>query len=94
MLDAEIKLPATMIDLYGKVPEPGIPLSWEDAELFRDILLHSKNPEIQKLNTGAEGYKTEGIESIDEHMGKTYLSKDAFNEFRARVRGLSGAVKA
>ncbi|KEI71931.1 inositol phosphate phosphatase SopB [Endozoicomonas elysicola] len=94
MLDAEIKLLATMIDLYGKVPEPGIPLSWEDAELFRDILLHSKNLEIQKLNTGAEGYKTEGIESIDEHMGKTYLSKDAFNEFRARVRGLSGAVKA
>ncbi|WP_263079760.1 hypothetical protein [Endozoicomonas sp. Mp262] len=94
MLDAEIKLLATMIEQYGEVPEPGMTLAPVDAQLFREILLHGQNLEIQKLNTGAEGYKTEGVKSIDERMGKAYLGEQAFEEYRAIVRGLSGAVKA
>ncbi|WP_419536337.1 inositol phosphate phosphatase SopB [Endozoicomonas sp.] len=94
MLDAEIKLLATQIERYGEVPQPGQPIPQLDAELFRDILLNSGNLDIQKLNTGAEGYKTEGIESIDEHIGKAYLNNAVFNKYRSRVRGLSGAVKA
>ncbi|WP_461536762.1 inositol phosphate phosphatase SopB [Spongorhabdus nitratireducens] len=94
MLDAEVKLLATMTERDGKVPEPGARLSPEDAALFREILIHSQNLKIQEYNTGAEGYKTEGIDSIDEHIGKEYLSKEEFKAYRARVRGLSGAVQA
>ncbi|MGY0215955.1 inositol phosphate phosphatase SopB [Endozoicomonadaceae bacterium StTr2] len=86
MLDAEIKFLAAQIERDGDVPVPGKKLTDKDRQLFQDILLKSGNHEVQEYNTGAKGYKTDGVHSIDERVG----SKD----LRQQVRGLSKAVKA
>ncbi|MCW7554006.1 tyrosine-protein phosphatase [Endozoicomonas gorgoniicola] len=83
MLDAEIKFLTARIAENGAVPEPG-PLAQGEKTLFREILLKSGNHEVQEMNVGVRGYKTERITSIDERVGD--------KEVREEVRGLSKMV--
>ena len=87
MLDAEIKFLAAQIERDGgRVPKPGQKLTAADQKLFQSLLLNSGNHEVQEYNTGAKGYKTNGVDSIDKRVGD--------KEIRRQVEGLSGAVKA
>ncbi|MET4695268.1 inositol phosphate phosphatase SopB [Endozoicomonas lisbonensis] len=83
MLDAEIKFLTARIAENGAVPEPG-PLNEDEKALFREILLKSGNHEVQEMNVGVRGYKTELITSIDERVGN--------KDIREEVRGLSKSV--
>ncbi|AMO57379.1 inositol phosphate phosphatase SopB [Endozoicomonas montiporae] len=85
MLDAEIKFLAARIDNDGKVPEPGS-LTDDEKALFREMLLKSGNHEVQEMNVGVRGYKTEKIGSITERV-----SDEAVRE---EVRGLSKSIRS
>ena len=86
MLDAETKLLAALIKLYGKVPEPGTMLNESERQLFREILLQSGNLEVQEYNTGRPGYMINGVKSVDKRIGDEEVAID--------VRGSSGAVRS
>ncbi len=84
MLDGEAKFLATRIALSGDVPEPDAPLDGDEQGMLRQFLLHGGNHEMQILNTGLAGFKTEGVSAIDERLGTP--------EARAFHRGASLAV--
>jgi phosphatidylinositol-4,5-bisphosphate 4-phosphatase len=84
-LDAEAKFLAAQIALTGDVPEPDAKLSEEDTRMFREFALNTGNLEIQQMNTGLAGFKTEGVGAITERIG------DA--EAREFHRGASPFVK-
>jgi hypothetical protein len=69
MLDGEAKFLSARIELSGKVPEPGLPLTDEETAMYRQFMLRSGNLEMQQLNTGLGGFKTEGVKAIDERLG-------------------------
>lgn len=85
LMDVETKFLVTQIALSGDVPEPDRQLNREDREIFRKIALESGNLEIQRLNTGLPGFKTEGVPAIDERLGSP--------EIRAIYRGGSQLVR-
>jgi phosphatidylinositol-4,5-bisphosphate 4-phosphatase len=85
MLDGEAKFLAARIELSGKVPEPGEPLTDEETAMYRQFMLRSGNLEMQQLNTGLGGFKTEGVKAIDERLGDP--------KAREIHRGASAAVQ-
>ena len=68
-MDVECKFLAALIARGADIPAPGAPLTKEQQGLFRAIALEGGNFEMQKLNTGFAGYKTEFIPSIPERLG-------------------------
>ena len=68
-MDVECKFLAALIARGEKVPAPGAPLTKEQQGLLRAIALEGGNFEMQKLNTGFAGYKTESVSSIPERLG-------------------------
>jgi hypothetical protein len=57
------------MELTGEVPPFDQPLSQEDSSMFREFALNSGNHEIQEMNTGAGGFKLEGVGAITERLG-------------------------
>jgi hypothetical protein len=68
-MDVECKFLSTLIARGERVPAPGAPLTPEQQALFRSIALEGGNFEIQKMNTGIEGFKTDDVASIGERLG-------------------------
>ena len=68
-MDVECKFLAALIARGEKIPAPGAPLTKEQQGLLRAIALEGGNFEMQKLNTGFAGYKTESVSSIPERLG-------------------------
>ena len=68
-MDVECKFLSALIARGEKVPAPGAPLTKEQQGLLRAIALEGGNFEMQKLNTGFAGYKTESVSSIPERLG-------------------------
>ena len=64
--------------------EPGAKLTKEQTELLRAIALEGGNFEMQKYNTGLQGFKTSGVDSIPERLGG--------QEFREFHKGGASAV--
>jgi hypothetical protein len=69
MLDGEAKLLAMRIQLLGRVPEPDEVPGPEEQGTVREFLLRTGNLEMQQLNTGIMGFKTEGVKALDERIG-------------------------
>ena len=68
-MDVECKFLSTLIARGEPIPAPGAPLTQDQQGLFRAIALEGGNFEVQKANTGFEGYKTKGVDSIRERLG-------------------------
>ncbi len=68
-MDVECKFLSTLIARGEDIPAPGAPLTKDQQALFRAIALEGGNFEVQKANTGFEGYKTKGVDSIPERLG-------------------------
>ena len=68
-MDVECKFLSTLIARGEPIPDPGAPLTRDQQGLFRAIALEGGNFEVQKANTGFEGYKTKGVDSIPERLG-------------------------
>lgn len=68
-MDVECKFLATLIAKDLAIPLPGMKLNAEQQGLFRAIAFEGGNFEVQKLNTGFAGYKTEHVHSIPERLG-------------------------
>ena len=68
-MDVECKFLSALIARGADIPAPGAPLTDEQKGLFRAIALEGGNFELQKLNTGFAGYKTEDVDSIPERLG-------------------------
>ena len=68
-MDVECKFLSAVIAKGLPIPSPGSELSPELKALFRAIAFEGGNFEIQKLNTGFGGYKTEWVSSIPERLG-------------------------
>ena len=69
MLDGEAKLLAMRIQLLGRVPEPDEVPGPQEQGMVREFLLRTGNLEMQQLNTGIMGFKTEGVKALDERIG-------------------------
>ena len=48
---------ATLVALGKPIPEPGAELTFDEQALYRSIMMQNGNLEIQRDNTGFEGYK-------------------------------------
>jgi hypothetical protein len=58
------------IELSGKVPEPGEPLTDEETGDVPAVSCCARaTSKMQQLNTGLGGFKTEGVKAIDERLG-------------------------
>ena len=68
-MDVECKFLSTLIARGEPIPEPGAKLTAEQRSLFQAIALGGGNFEVQKANTGFEGFKTGGVSSIPERLG-------------------------
>ena len=68
-MDVECKFLATLAAQGAPIPKPGAKLTAEQTALFRSIALESGNFEMQKYNTGLQGFKTSGVKSIVERLG-------------------------
>ncbi len=68
-MDVECKFLSALIARGADIPDPGAPLTKEQQGLLRSIALEGGNFEVQKLNTGFAGYKTDHISSIRERLG-------------------------
>ena len=77
-MDVECKFLSTLIARGEDIPAPGAPLTKDQQSLFRAIALEGGNFEVQKANTGFEGFKTGGVDSIPERLGGKQ-----FREFHA-----------
>ena len=75
-MDVECKFLSALIARNQQIPEPGAKLTDDQKKLFRAIAFEGGNFELQRLNTGVGGYKTEGVDSIPERLGG-----DDFREF-------------
>ena len=75
-MDVECKFLSTLIARNQQIPEPGAKLTDDQKKLFRAIAFEGGNFELQRLNTGVGGYKTENVPSIPERLGG-----DDFREF-------------
>lgn len=84
-LDAEAKHLAALIAMDRDVPTPDREMNAEDARAFKEFALNAGNHEVQKLNTGVAGYKTDFKPTTDQ------LHDRAAEEYH---RGGSGFVKA
>ena len=69
VMDVECKFLSTLLARNQQIPEPGAPLTDEQKKLFRTIAFEGGNFEMQRLNTGVGGYKTDGVDSIPERLG-------------------------
>ena len=83
-MDVECKFLATLVARGEPIPEPGAKLTKEQTELLRAIALEGGNFEMQKYNTGLQGFKTSGVDSIPERLGG--------QEFREFHKGGASAV--
>ena len=77
-MDVECKFLSTLIARGEDIPAPGAPPTKDQQSLFRAIALEGGNFEVQKANTGFEGFKTGGVDSIPERLGGKQ-----FREFHA-----------
>ena len=68
-MDVECKFLSTLIARGEDIPAPGAPLTKDQQGLFRAIAFEGGNFEVQKANTGFEGYKTERVVSIIKRLG-------------------------
>ena len=68
-MDVECKFLSALIARGEQIPAPGARLTKEQKELFRSIALEGGNFELQKMNTGLAGFKTDGVDSIPERLG-------------------------
>ena len=68
-MDVECKFLSALIARNQQIPEPGAKLTDDQKKLFRAIAFEGGNFELQRLNTGVGGYKTEGVDSIPERLG-------------------------
>lgn len=69
MLDAEIKHLASQIQLSGQVPKPETAMNDQDTAMYREFVFNTGNLEMQRLNTGLAGFKTENVPGIDYRIG-------------------------
>ena len=68
-LDAEIKHFKLQMALTGKVPHYERVRSGPEITQFHEVLTHSGNFEMQRLNTGYAGYKLLGVDALYEQFG-------------------------
>ena len=72
--DTEYKFLATLAALGKPIPEPGAELTNEQQALYRAIMLQGGNLEVQRDNTGFEGYKAvTDMASTQNRMGADYV---------------------
>ncbi|MBG0775399.1 MAG: hypothetical protein H0S85_03080 [Desulfovibrionaceae bacterium] len=69
LLDVEAKFLAAQIALTGDVPDPDHVLTESEQAMWREFAISSGNLEIQQMNTGLGGFKTEGVDVINERIG-------------------------
>lgn len=73
--DTEYKFLATLAHLGKPLPEPGAELTFEQQALYRAIMQQSGNLEVQRDNTGFEGFKAvTGMSSTQDRMGADYMA--------------------
>ncbi len=89
-LDAEIKHFKLQTGLTGKVPHYERTRSPSEIAQFHEVVTHSGNFEMQRLNTGYAGYKLLGVNSLYEQFG----GQNKHDEVTANFLGLSGYTKS
>lgn len=89
-LDAEIKHFKLQTNLTGKVPHYERTRSPSEIAQFHEVVTHSGNFEMQRLNTGYAGYKLLGVNSLYEQFG----GQNKHDEITGNFLGLSGYTKS
>lgn len=89
-LDAEIKHFKLQMGLTGKVPHYERVRSGPEIAQFHEVVTHSGNFEMQRLNTGYAGYKLLGVDSLYRQFGGQSKNDDV----TANYLGLSGYTKS
>jgi hypothetical protein len=68
-LDAEAKHLRLQMEDTGKVPHYNRERSAQEVNDFHEVVTHSGNLEMQRLNTGYAGYKLKGVPEIYSQFG-------------------------
>ena len=89
-LDAEIKHFKLQMGLTGQVPHYERTRSASEKAQFHEVVTHSGNFEMQRLNTGYAGYKLHGVNALFEQFG----GQDKHDDITANFHGLSGYTKS
>ncbi|QEA13176.1 inositol phosphate phosphatase SopB [Comamonas flocculans] len=89
-LDAEIKHFKLQMQLGGRVPHYERVRSPEEIAQFHEVVTHSGNFEMQRLNTGYAGYKLLGVSALYEQFG----GSGGDDELTANFLGLSRYTKS
>lgn len=84
-LDAEIKHFRLQMEMTGQVPQLGRTRSPEELAQFHEVVTHSGNFEMQRLNTGYAGYKLKGVGDLYAQFGG-----NGHDDLTADYLGLSG----
>ncbi|MET1115933.1 MAG: inositol phosphate phosphatase SopB [Comamonas sp.] len=80
-LDAEIKHFKLQTGLTGKVPHYERTRSAEEIAQFHQVVTHSGNFEMQRLNTGYAGYKLKGVDALYQQFGGQKKGDDVTANF-------------
>lgn len=89
-LDAEIKHFKLQTQLNGKVPHYERARGASEIAQFHEVVTHSGNFEMQRLNTGYAGYKLLGVDALYAQFG----GKGKSDELTANFLGLSNYTKS
>lgn len=89
-LDAEIKHMKLQMQMSGKVPHYERARSPSEIAQFHEVVTHSGNFEMQRLNTGYAGYKLLGVNALYEQFG----GRSGDDEITANFLGLSKYTKS
>ena len=87
-LDAEVKHLRLQMELTGHVPHPGRDRTPTERDHFHEVMSHSGNFEMQRLNTGYAGYKLHGVEELFAEFG----AEGPDDPKVANFHGLSGYI--
>ena len=68
-MDAECKFLRLRMELLGHVPPPEHIRTREEQTQLREVVTHSGNFEMQRLNTGLAGFKLEGVPEVYRQQG-------------------------
>ncbi|THF57275.1 inositol phosphate phosphatase SopB [Pseudothauera rhizosphaerae] len=85
-LDAEIKHFRLQMALTGQVPHYERTRSPSEITQFHEVVTHSGNFEMQRLNTGFAGFKLKGVDEVYEQFGGV----NKHDEISQNYLGLSG----
>ncbi|QXL83612.1 inositol phosphate phosphatase SopB [Comamonas sp. NLF-1-9] len=89
-LDAEIKHFKLQMQLSGRVPHYERVRSPAEIAQFHEVVTHSGNFEMQRLNTGYAGYKLLGVDALYEQFG----GRGGDDDLTANFLGLSKYTKS